>query len=131
ANAELSALIHERHHTRGIDIRVDATPTAVRELPDGRLAVDTETGDTMAADLIVVGAGVAPDDRLAREAGLAVSGGHLVRRAWPTQRSGHFRGRRLRALSRTARTDTAGELAACPGARRDRGTQRRRRQCRL
>src|SRR5262249_39037693 len=80
ANAELSALIHERHHTRGVDIRVDATPTAVRELPDGRLAVDTETGDTMAADLIVVGAGVAPDDRLAREAGLAVSDGIIVDR---------------------------------------------------
>ena len=80
ANAELSALIHERHRTRGVDIRVSAAPTAVRDLPDGCLAVDTETGDTVAADLIVVGAGVAPDDRLAREAGLAVSDGIMVDR---------------------------------------------------
>ena len=80
ANAELSALIHERHRTRGVDIRVAAAPTALRELPDGRLAVDTETDSMIAADLIVVGAGVAPDDRLAREAGLAVSDGIIVDR---------------------------------------------------
>ena len=79
ANMELSAVIHERHRARGVDIRVGAAPSALRELPDGRLAVDTETG-TIAADLIVVGAGVVPDDRLAREAGLAVSDGILVDR---------------------------------------------------
>jgi 3-phenylpropionate/trans-cinnamate dioxygenase ferredoxin reductase component len=80
ANAELATLIHERHRTRGVDIRVGAAPKAVRDLPDGCLAVDSETGDTIVADLIVVGAGVAPDDRLAREAGLAVSDGIIVDR---------------------------------------------------
>ena len=80
ANAELATLIHERHRTRGVDIRVGAAPKAVRDLPDGCLAVDSETGDTIVADLIAVGAGVAPDDRLAREAGLAVSDGIIVDR---------------------------------------------------
>src|SRR5262249_41748238 len=70
-NGEIPALIHERHRARGVDIRVGATVSALREMPDGRLAVDTGTGDTIAADLIVVGTGVAPDDRLAKAAGLA------------------------------------------------------------
>jgi NADPH-dependent 2,4-dienoyl-CoA reductase/sulfur reductase-like enzyme len=47
-------------------------------LPDGRLAVDLATGDTIAADLIVVGTGVAPDDRLAKAAGLATQDGIIV-----------------------------------------------------
>ena len=77
-NGEISALIHESHRARGVDIRVGATVSAVRELPDGRLAVDTGSGDTIAADLIVVGTGVAPDDRLAKAAGLATQDGIIV-----------------------------------------------------
>src|SRR5215831_5999577 len=65
-NAEISALIHERHRARGVDIRVGTTVSALRELPDGGLAVDTGTGERIAADIIVVGTGVAPDDRLAK-----------------------------------------------------------------
>src|SRR5258708_19060152 len=101
ANEELSAVIHERHRARGVDIRVGAAPSALRELPDGRLAVDTETG-TVAADLIVVGAGVAPDDRLAREAGLAISGGILVDRHGRTSDPAIF---------------AAGDCARLPGPR--------------
>src|SRR5262249_61023300 len=48
------------------------------EMPDGGFAVDTGTGDTIAADLIVVGTGVAPDDRLAKAAGLATQDGIIV-----------------------------------------------------
>src|SRR5262245_20954700 len=101
ANAELSALIHERHRARGVDIRVGAAPSGLRELPDGRLAVDTET-DTIAADLIVVGAGVAPNDRLAREAGLAVSDGIVVDRHGRTRDPAIF---------------AAGDCARFPGPR--------------
>jgi 3-phenylpropionate/trans-cinnamate dioxygenase ferredoxin reductase component len=77
-NGEISALIHERHRARGVDIRVGTTMSALREMPDSRLAVDTGTGDTIAADLIVVGTGVAPDDRLAKAAGLATQDGIIV-----------------------------------------------------
>lgn len=38
----------------------------------------TNRGETLAADLVVVGAGVEPDDLLAREAGLRVQGGIVV-----------------------------------------------------
>src|SRR5262249_27214734 len=78
-NAELSALIHARQATRGIDLRIDTVPLKLRELADGRLAVETQRG-AITADLIVVGAGVMPDDRLAREAGLPVQDGIIVDR---------------------------------------------------
>jgi 3-phenylpropionate/trans-cinnamate dioxygenase ferredoxin reductase subunit len=79
-SAELSALIHERHATRGVDLRVGSAPMQLRELPDGRLAVATQDGGTITADLIVVGIGVAPGDRLAKEAGLSVDDGIIVDR---------------------------------------------------
>lgn len=41
-------------------------------------AVLTNRGETLAADLVVVGAGVEPDDALARAAGLQVQGGIVV-----------------------------------------------------
>jgi len=79
-NAELSALIHERHRLHGVDIRVGTAVSALCKLPDGRLALDVDSGGTIAADLIVVGTGVAPNDRLAKEAGLDVQDGIVVDR---------------------------------------------------
>src|SRR5262249_35420468 len=77
-NGEISALIHERHRARGVDIRVGTAVSALREMPDGRVAVDTGTGDPVAADLIGVGTGGAPADRLAKAAGLATQDGIIV-----------------------------------------------------
>jgi NADPH-dependent 2,4-dienoyl-CoA reductase/sulfur reductase-like enzyme len=75
---ETSALIHARHRAGGVDIRTATAIDALRELPDGRLAVELQGDDTVAADLIVVGIGVAPDDRLAKAAGLATQDGIIV-----------------------------------------------------
>src|SRR5499426_1710226 len=75
---ETSALIAERHRVRGVTIHIGAAATALRDLPDGRLAVETAAGDTIAADLIVVGIGAAPDDALAKAAGLATQDGIIV-----------------------------------------------------
>ena len=75
---ETTAIIHERHRARGVDIRTGVAVTAMRALPDGRFAVDTTAGDTVEADMIVVGAGAIPDDRLAKAAGLATQDGIIV-----------------------------------------------------
>jgi 3-phenylpropionate/trans-cinnamate dioxygenase ferredoxin reductase subunit len=75
---ETSALIAERHRAGGVAIHLDAAATVLRDLPDGRLAVETAAGDTIAADLIVVGIGAAPDDALAKAAGLATQDGIIV-----------------------------------------------------
>jgi 3-phenylpropionate/trans-cinnamate dioxygenase ferredoxin reductase subunit len=75
---ETSAIIAQAHHARGVDIRVGTTPVALRDLPDGRLAVETQSGGAIDADLIVVGIGAAPDDRLAKAAGLDTQDGIVV-----------------------------------------------------
>src|SRR3954452_23448188 len=75
---ETSAIIAQAHHARGVDIRVGTAPVALRDRPDGRLAVETQSGGAIDADLIVVGIGAAPDDRLARAAGLDCAGGIVV-----------------------------------------------------
>jgi 3-phenylpropionate/trans-cinnamate dioxygenase ferredoxin reductase component len=75
---ETSALIAARHQAQGVDIRVGTAASALRDMPDGRLAVETKAGDTFTADLVVVGIGVAPDDRLAQAAGLAAQDGIIV-----------------------------------------------------
>ncbi len=75
---ETSAAIHQRHREHGVDVRTDTVCTGLQALPDGRLAVVTKAGETIAADLIVVGAGAMPDDALATSAGIAVQNGVLV-----------------------------------------------------
>jgi 3-phenylpropionate/trans-cinnamate dioxygenase ferredoxin reductase subunit len=74
---ETSALVHERHRARGVDIRTGAVVTALHEAPDGKLAVVTSDGE-IAADLIVVGTGAAPDDALAKATGLDAQDGIIV-----------------------------------------------------
>jgi NADPH-dependent 2,4-dienoyl-CoA reductase/sulfur reductase-like enzyme len=75
---ETAALVHERHRKHGVDIRLGAVASGMQALPDGRLAVTIQGGDTVTADLIVVGAGAVPDDALAKAAGLAVQDGIVV-----------------------------------------------------
>jgi 3-phenylpropionate/trans-cinnamate dioxygenase ferredoxin reductase subunit len=74
---ETSGVIEARHRAAGVDIRVGTVISAVRTLPDG-IAVETDKAGTFSADLAVVGAGVLPNDRLAKAAGLAVQDGIVV-----------------------------------------------------
>jgi 3-phenylpropionate/trans-cinnamate dioxygenase ferredoxin reductase component len=75
---ETSALVQAHHSAHGVDIRLGTTISAVRTLSDGRISVEAKDGETFTADLAVVGAGVAPDDRLAKAAGLDVQDGIVV-----------------------------------------------------
>jgi 3-phenylpropionate/trans-cinnamate dioxygenase ferredoxin reductase component len=82
-DADTSALIQERHRARGVNIRLGTAVTALRMLPDGRHAIEVKSGTTqgnesLSADLIVVGIGAAPDDGLARAAGLGTQDGIIV-----------------------------------------------------
>jgi 3-phenylpropionate/trans-cinnamate dioxygenase ferredoxin reductase subunit len=73
-----SALIHARHRGHGVDIRTGTAVAKLNTLADGRFAVETKSGETITADLIVVGAGALPEDRLAKAAGLEVNDGIIV-----------------------------------------------------
>jgi 3-phenylpropionate/trans-cinnamate dioxygenase ferredoxin reductase subunit len=75
---ETSAFVHGRHTKGGVDIRLGVAIASVRTVPEGSITVETKTGETFTADLVVVGIGVAPDDRLAKAAGLEVQDGIVV-----------------------------------------------------
>jgi 3-phenylpropionate/trans-cinnamate dioxygenase ferredoxin reductase component len=75
---ETSALIHERHRRAGVDIRLATGSTALRPLPGGGFEIDTNTGIAINVDLIAVGVGIVPEDRLAHATGLTVQDGILV-----------------------------------------------------
>jgi NADPH-dependent 2,4-dienoyl-CoA reductase/sulfur reductase-like enzyme len=74
---DTSALVDGVHRRHGVDIRLGTTLSAVEREPDGRVALVT-SGGRIVADLVVVGTGAAPDDRLAAAAGLAVDNGIVV-----------------------------------------------------
>jgi 3-phenylpropionate/trans-cinnamate dioxygenase ferredoxin reductase subunit len=75
---QTSEFVHERHRAHDVDIRTGTSVAAVRRTASGGFTVETNTGDSVTADLIVVGAGALPEDRLAKEAGLEVKDGIVV-----------------------------------------------------
>jgi NADPH-dependent 2,4-dienoyl-CoA reductase/sulfur reductase-like enzyme len=77
-DAETSARVEEAHRRHGVDIRLGTALTHAEMQPDGRIALKTGAGETFVADVVVVGAGAIPDDRLAAAAGLATDNGILV-----------------------------------------------------
>jgi NADPH-dependent 2,4-dienoyl-CoA reductase/sulfur reductase-like enzyme len=66
---------HHRHH--GVDIRTATMIAQVQPTADG-ITLATTAGETFAADVVVVGTGVKPNDALAASAGLAVDNGIIV-----------------------------------------------------
>ncbi len=75
---ETSALIAAEHRRHGVDIRVDTALIAAGTGSDGRVTLETSTGEAIHADVVVVGAGAVPDDRLAAEAGLRTDNGIVI-----------------------------------------------------
>jgi 3-phenylpropionate/trans-cinnamate dioxygenase ferredoxin reductase component len=75
---ETGALVHDEHLRRGVDIRVDTSVTHAESRSDRRIEVRTNMGDLLSADLVVVGIGVKPDDRLAAACGLTTHEGIIV-----------------------------------------------------
>jgi NADPH-dependent 2,4-dienoyl-CoA reductase/sulfur reductase-like enzyme len=75
---ETAARVFAAHAAHGVDIRTGTGLAAATVDADGRIVAETTTGDRITADLVVVGTGAKPDDRLAAEAGLAVNDGIVV-----------------------------------------------------
>lgn len=74
---QTAAFIAEHHRRHGVDIRTGATITQVRPTA-AAIALTTAAGESFAADAVVVGTGVRPNDALAASAGLAVDNGIIV-----------------------------------------------------
>lgn len=77
-SAPIAAYLTDALARRGVRFHFSTGAEAFRGERGQVRAVLTNRGDTLAADLVVVGAGVEPDDLLAREAGLQVQGGIVV-----------------------------------------------------
>jgi 3-phenylpropionate/trans-cinnamate dioxygenase ferredoxin reductase component len=73
-----SARVEDAHRRHGVDLRLNTVLTHAQAEPDGRIALKTSTDETLTADLVVVGAGAVPDDRLAAAAGLQTDNGIVV-----------------------------------------------------
>ena len=74
---DTGARIHRRHTEHGVDIRLNTGMSGVEKLGDGRVGI-VAGGETLAADLVVVGAGAIADTKLAADAGLKVDNGIVV-----------------------------------------------------
>jgi 3-phenylpropionate/trans-cinnamate dioxygenase ferredoxin reductase subunit len=74
---ELSDFFADLHRGHGVDLRLGTTTAQIMGHTHAT-GVATGTGETIPADLVIVGIGIVADDDLARSAGLAVDNGILV-----------------------------------------------------
>ena len=75
---ETGAAILAEHQHRGVDVELGTTVAQVTRQLDNHIALETDGGEIFVGDLVVVGAGVVPDDTLAKAAGLDVNDGIVV-----------------------------------------------------
>jgi 3-phenylpropionate/trans-cinnamate dioxygenase ferredoxin reductase component len=75
---DASARVDDAHRRHGVELLLSTALTHVGAGPDGLIALKTDTHETLMADLVVVGAGAVPDDRLAAAAGLRTDNGIVV-----------------------------------------------------
>jgi NADPH-dependent 2,4-dienoyl-CoA reductase/sulfur reductase-like enzyme/nitrite reductase/ring-hydroxylating ferredoxin subunit len=74
---ELGDFVRSLHEEHGVVFRLGTKPKAIRQSEE-ELEVELESGETVAADLVVLGVGVKPRVSLAEQAGLKVDNGVLV-----------------------------------------------------
>ncbi|MGE5386752.1 MAG: FAD-dependent oxidoreductase [Betaproteobacteria bacterium] len=85
----VSSFFQRGFDKHGVEIIVGDTPTAI----EGKKAVEavvTEGGRTIACDMVVIGAGVAPDTGFLEGSGIAVDNGIVVDRFLQTNQPGIF-----------------------------------------
>lgn len=78
ASGELSQRLSAAHRSRGTEIRTSAQVGAVHTVAGRVRGVELTDGTVVTAETVLVGIGAAPDDELARHAGLACDNGVLV-----------------------------------------------------
>lgn len=74
---DLSNYLSSLHQRNGIELRLNTTVTSIAKLPESGLAVHTGA-TSIAADCVVIGIGIQPNDQLASSAGLEVNNGIVV-----------------------------------------------------
>ena len=77
-DAETSERVHQAHRQHGVDIRPNTGVLGITGGLDSAISVETTNGDVVVADLVVVGTGAQPDDRLGADAGLETADGLVI-----------------------------------------------------
>jgi NADPH-dependent 2,4-dienoyl-CoA reductase/sulfur reductase-like enzyme len=75
--ARLATFVNDYYRVQGVDVWADELVAGVSRDGDG-FRVETESGRTLEADLVVAGLGIVPNTDLAEEAGLEVDDGIIV-----------------------------------------------------
>jgi 3-phenylpropionate/trans-cinnamate dioxygenase ferredoxin reductase subunit len=83
----VSEFYHAAHARRGVDVRLGAQVTWLAGKHNAVQAVELSDGTWIPADLVIVGIGVVPRTKLARQLGLACDGGIVVDRYARTSNS--------------------------------------------
>jgi NADPH-dependent 2,4-dienoyl-CoA reductase/sulfur reductase-like enzyme/nitrite reductase/ring-hydroxylating ferredoxin subunit len=83
--SEIGGLVRRIHEDHGVHFHLGTTATSIAEK-----TVTLKTGETLAADLVIIGIGVKPAIGLAEEAGLAIDRGIAVDRYLETSIPGIF-----------------------------------------
>jgi 3-phenylpropionate/trans-cinnamate dioxygenase ferredoxin reductase subunit len=80
ASPQLAAWLERYHRDRGVEFLMGAGVVAFNSDSDGRgvASVELDDGRTLDCDVVLVGAGGVPEDKVASEAGLAVDDGVIV-----------------------------------------------------
>jgi 3-phenylpropionate/trans-cinnamate dioxygenase ferredoxin reductase subunit len=78
ASPILSSFFHKTHEARDVSILCNATVAAIEGNAGHATSVRLRDGNLLSCDIVLVGVGAGPDDRLAREAGIACESGIVV-----------------------------------------------------
>ncbi|MEW6450661.1 MAG: FAD-dependent oxidoreductase [Pseudomonadota bacterium] len=76
-DSEVARSLTANHERRGVVFRFSTGVSAIREAGT-QIEIEIDSGETLSADLVVVGVGAIPNTDLAREAGLECDGGVIV-----------------------------------------------------
>ena len=90
ASPPVSAYFAKRHSEAGVDVITDASVVEIRGDGDGFGGATLRDGRHIDADMLVVGIGVAPDTRLAEQAGLEIANGIVTDGTMQTSRPGIY-----------------------------------------
>jgi 3-phenylpropionate/trans-cinnamate dioxygenase ferredoxin reductase subunit len=78
ASPILSSFFHQAHEARGVRVLCNATVAAIDGDTDRATSVRLGDGAQLSCDAVLVGIGAGPDDRLARNSGMACENGIVV-----------------------------------------------------
>ena len=123
---EIAVLVQEHLIRHGVHVVANDGVVGFKQLDGGATEVQTRSGKTYPADIVILAIGVRPDTTLAKTAGLTIGerGGIRVDDAHAHQRPGHLRrGRCHRSQGlrdRAVESDCAGRPREPPGSHRGR-----------